>query len=759
MEISEKNNYIHLHKQCSVIIRKPKLRIFDEYDALVRYIQSVDTPTPEGWNTLKTEEIQKQKEKYKNVIFKKGEPPSSKNRVLQEVEGSNFWYIISNGYLDIEGSNMVENLKGDTSTVTNKITTTSLNNILTSKTEKIDNVGIFNVNSDVNNSVISVDVNQANDTAWTATITMDNTDDIYYLKNTYVEGKFYFQEGDCVIEANDEVEIYLTDWDGILKQVFKGFVNSISTPDDGLSKRIRLQCEDDTKKLSVSRTNINPSLSPLEAQGDDISIFTVGYAQNKPEEIIKYILGRTYCNILTDFNFIYENKDLIKRLRNPKDSDKVADLKKFKENVFKKLDDGTYITYIYENEISGSTSGSLDLRNPYQNTVTTNNKTIKKILGYEYIDGIKRLKFVIDGINQPAWAIEFNQGGWDYLVSQWKSNDEVINSIVDAVYYEFFCNENGVIYVRPTNLSLPKSIDDTNDSYYWPYKNIQKNYIISKDKEVYVKNFDPTFNDRSIFTEIVISGQFVPYGQSHPFLRRLVIGPYKWIKKFGTRMAPQESKIGAISQEQMEAYGQARLMRHNSEAWTASLFLEGNSQLVVGKPIFIERWQSVYYITGVSHYFKAGDEYTTNLTLNNRRKPLAFIDKNVNLDTALARNLSDMVDRNEISETEKTEIIKHKSDLQWGTIKIEEKDYNVIWEHIPSIFDVGKLQLDDATRSVLLQEVSESWKNYQNALSQNSNVEYYKSVYDKANKSAGSILNKSWMSFNTDTGKPIMRDE
>lgn len=714
------NKVTHLRKQCAVVIRKPKLRIFDEYEALVNYIKDNTSPTSVGWETERKTFRHEQQQRFRDIIFDKGKPSPINSKVLEDPgEDSDYWYLVANGYLDIKNENTITSLTGNTAVFNGS-----------SGTQLTDTVGNFSINSDVNNSVISVSVEQKTDSAWSANVTLDNTNDIYYLKNQKRDDGFplfIFQDGDCVIESNDEIDIYLTDWNSSLKQVFTGYVNSVSTSDNGLQKRITLECEDCTKKLSVSRTNINPSLDPEESSGDDITPFVLSYALSTPEDVIKMILGTTYCNVLTDFTFISSIKILLQNIRN--DVDKTKNLKELKERILQEVQTEKYMTKLPNGTV----------------------------LGYEYTsDGMKRLKFVIEGINQPAWAIEFNQGGWDYLISQWKGNDEIINDIVGKVYYEFYANENGVIHIRPTNLSLPKYMNK-NEVNSNLYNETIENYILSINKELYVRNFSQSFNDRSIFTDIVVTGAYVWNNYTNPFMRKLVTGAYKWRKQFGTRMAPQETKIGAITVEQLKTYGDARLRRHNSEAWNASISMEGNSRISAGKPMFIERWQSVYYISNVNHTFTAGDDYSTTITLNNRRKPIDYIEKGNDVSATLSNDLFSMVNRNEISLGELNDVLNNYETLQWGTITIPDTingipnsttvnstEYNIIWESIPTIFDPGKMQSSSTTAVIYNEKLSEAWQDWQNAvISKDPDIELYKDKYDM-------VLNSAKECFGTD---------
>ena len=789
MDTSTTSRTIDIRKQCAIVIRKPKLRIFDEYEALVNYIKSNPNGSQADWLQERETAKLEQTQRFQDIIFTKGIPTNDSRRILQDVGdveisseiiasvptglggklginpflstaaktvSNDYWYIVANGNIDIKNQDTVMTITGNPNAISSTVDQSGV--------QKTDTVGNFSTDSDVCNSVISVSIDQTTESAWTGTITLDNSNDIYYLQNQQITSGFipyYFQRGDCVIESNDEIDVYLTDWDGNLKQTFTGYVNSVTMSDNGLQKRVTLQCEDCTKKLSVSRSNLNPSLDPNEALGNTITPYTLSYAESTPVEVIKTILGSTYCNVLTDFDFIKANWFLIQTMRGLEVAtiSRQDAFKTFQENILNKIKDPKYMTQLPNGTI----------------------------MGYEYTaTGLKRLRFVVEGINQQAWNIALNNGGWDLKTSQWKGNDEVINDIVGRIFYEFYCDENGVIHVRPTNLTLPKKLSagskavsavmssptissnqgltNTTVDNTSLYNQTIENYIITVDKELYIRNFNQTFNDRSIFTDIVITGDFQWQGLRIDTMVESVPSNYKWRKMLGSRMAPQETKIGAITSDQIKSYGVSRLARHNSEAWTASITMEGNSRIAAGKPIFVERWEAVYYVNGVNHSFTSGEDYTTTLTLTNRRKPIAYILSKDNLKQKLNLILSSLVANNTMSSSEAANVKANAEALQWGTVRVPivsnastnitsalssvgtsglSTVYKIVWESIPTNFSPDQIQSLFVTAEMYRSAISVAKQTYDDALTSGSKAEIddayqtYEAVLYSAEESYG----------------------
>ena len=76
---------VHLRKQCAVVIRKPKLRVFDEYEALVSYVKNNPNASASDWQIERENSKQEQTDRFKDIIFTKGSPSSDKKKILMEV--------------------------------------------------------------------------------------------------------------------------------------------------------------------------------------------------------------------------------------------------------------------------------------------------------------------------------------------------------------------------------------------------------------------------------------------------------------------------------------------------------------------------------------------------------------------------------------------------------------------------------------------------------------------------------------------------
>lgn len=700
----------HFDKQCYVVIKKPKVRVFDLYRELVNFVINTEAiPTATLWGSYQEALKANERKRFRDLLSDK----SKKKILIDPSDFDDYYYIVaSNQYVKV-----IDTTKLDISSAYKQL----------SKSKSYDSV------LPTNDRVISVNVSQNLSAPWSATVVLDNTADLFYLNDVKDGADTIFQEKDCIFEPNDEVKIYMSDWGGEVHCVFTGLINKIQDTDDGLVKKINLFCEDNIKKLSLNRTNASPSLDANEAEGDDITPFTYSWQDKKFNEVIRLILGRTYCNVLKDPSVLLSVASTLNSLKgNPQ---------------VKSINRSEYFKII-KNAIDAKI-----LSNSYIDVISKDNQEVYYI-GYECkleLGIAKRGKvvFVVSSLDQPAWGLTINSGSYDFLISDWKSNDQIIQKIAQETFFEFFADEEGIIHFRPSNLILPKL--PTGSSYVGLKDKILNNYILTKDKEVYVRNFNKQIDDRALFTDIVVSGAYIEGSITHEMLKTLVIGPYSYRRKYGVRMMPQESKIGLTDIPPLKTYGELKLWRQNAAFNTASIDFELNSNIVPGNPMYVENWESVWYIDSVSHSFTAGGEGSTEVSLTYKRKPIGFVRKTtVGYSTSDRDNiLTKLYGNQEISLTEKYFIETNFTDLVWGIydisfsssnyytdlvankmlgipqqLNLSTEKFYLLWEPIPSVLYPGAIYNDNIHILYNVDKINALYNIYNQAIIQNSNNKY-----------------------------------
>ena len=626
------NNY---KQDVVVVIKKPKIRIADNYGAYIAFLRegrAVNSTYKDFLMKLyQTERDRLQSAFTDKLLVENNQSYYQTNTTVASstFDGAfGYYYIVAGGGTEIGNS-----------------TQAGLNKTLASNTPTISNSL---------DRIISVQTTTTVTGASSCNITIDNTGNLFFLKSNLTTD--LYQTMDCLIEPMDEVVVYMKETvnktNPQYKTVFTGYVNSVNDNDDGSEQTIEVTCEDMTKKSSITRTNVNPSLDTLEAEGNAISIYNENYTSLAPTDVIKNILTRTYCDLFNNLSMC----------------DELSDIFWIKTN--------NTIAYRIGADLTSQLHETQTIISEYIEKYTQNifvDGKLQKIIGYKALptDGINGpdgtalkdrdgntilitnnpVAFTVMGIDQDLYSWQLN-GNYDLLISDWKSNDQIIQDLADKAFFEYFADVNGMVFFRPKNLTLPNSSTNGMED------EIKDNYWITSDNENIVRKFSKTINDRELFTDFVVTGTFIPCGITPPLNTKLVIS-YKHRRKYGVRVLPPETRPGIIGQNGLEQFGRNRLSLANSKFTSASLTINGNPSIKPGMPIFIERWLSVYYIETVSHSFSAGGDFQTTLNLNFKRIPIATL-------STFNAKLNKMVANQEMAQWEVAAYNKDKNTLRFG---------------------------------------------------------------------------------------------
>lgn len=660
-------NPINIQHKCSVIIKKPKYLLNDGFSWVIAAIENGklnENSTEEDIFNLKLQLVD-ETEKRLNQFLRSD---SNKKGILFDPCP----YCIDIPYF-IVGDNL------------NRINWKSGNYITDNLSSSNDRLLTCSVTQEINNG-------------WTCNFTLDNTDDIYTLKNLF---KLNFkqdpincilnQANTCVIEPNDEVEVYMSDWQGELHCVFTGFISSVSMSDDGLRKVINVSCNDILKKLTWHYFNAQAGFDVKEARGVLLSVYSENQQPMELNKVVSILLGETYCDIYKRDSFLLELVKMyaqaykkIQQLgeNNPeaRESQNVA-IENINKRILKEIDeyvkpDKGFDEIIENGQMqyiaSNSNEGIYGIKCTIDYGKLITPQTVASEIGIKdntkiqtpFLDyGKGELIFKIEGENQPIWEWTIKQGGYDYLFSNYKRNDEVIKNIASITQYEFFANATGTIYFRPPNFVLPRTsmAEGTADGELVKQVNeyIQNNYWVTNEKEQYFTQFNSSINDNNIYTRVNVIGKWVELGYSNEFMKSAGYASQWWLNKYGLRMMSTNTRTGLTNAETCKTYAEMLLWKNNInyELCDATCLL--NSNYTVGLPIFIERQLAVWYVGRVTHTFTSGSGCTTSLTLTYKRTPMC-------LRKDLQQYMNDNLNWGKLNQTEYEYIKKYEELLSWG---------------------------------------------------------------------------------------------
>ena len=689
--MQSKNNPINIQHKCSVIIKKPKYIINDGWTWIIAAVENGkldENSTEQDIFNLKVELVKENKVRL-NQFLKSND---NKKGVLFDPCS----YCIDVPYYII-GDNI------------NKV------NGLSGRNYIADN--LYSGNDRILNCTVSQEISGGSQ----CTIMLDNTGDIYTLHNEFYYnseninlnyGQYTLNQGNvCVIEPNDEIEVYMSDWQGNFNCVFTGYVSNVAFSDDGLQKRISLQCDDITKKLNWIYFNAQAGFDVREARGVKLSAYTENQQPLQLNEVVSNVLAETYCDIYKRDSFLLK---LVKVYANAwkysKNTDLVTaslnsayykmrelileEIKEYIEieNAIKEVEIFKQVQFVETNLEEGRIGRKCSI-------------DYKKLLNEEFANSIEYtqtpfldykegdLAFKISGMEQPVWSWTTHNGSYDYLFSNYKKSLDFIREIANIVQYEFFADTVGVILFRPPNLTIPRlSMFDKYTTEYSFFNTeeyndfIKNNYWITKDKEEFFSNFNSTINDNKIFTRVNVIGHNKAMNFTHAYLKSACYASQWYLNKYGLRIMPTATKVGLVDDNACKAYGELLLWRNNVNYELCATSCVLNSNYHVGLPIYIERHLAIWYIGRVIHSFNSGGNCTTELTLTYKRTPLC-------LKRDLPMYLSDNLLWGKLSQTEYNYIQKYENLLTWNKIITPMSAYtkgttseltDFIWQPIPT---------------------------------------------------------------------------
>lgn len=532
-----------------------------------------------------------------------------------------------------------------------------------------------------NDRIVNCSVTQETDNNWTCSITLNNTDDLYTLKNEYYYnsgkvantnvGEYILnQQNICVIEPNDEVNVFMSNWKGQLNSVFTGLVSSVSLSDDGLIKTVNLQCSDMFKKLSWTYKVVKAGFDPKEAFGTTLSVYNENYSDKTLTQVVQALLGEALCDIYRRDEFLIEaTRGYIQN----KEGNRSYSLSKVIEKEILKYIDNVEVPKELKKEKDSSDQlrvigykCSIDYKKLYQ-WYDTDPIWLNKEIMADYKKG--DIAFKISGMEQPAWSWTINSGSFDFLFSTFKRNDNFVKEIASIVAYEIFADVNGIILFRPPNLVLPRKIKTTdNNKDIQTYNEYLDNYIVTTDKEEnYFTNFLTTADDNAIYTQVAVIGAYKENNVSFPTQKSKAYAPLQYINQYGIRMMQPVTRVGLQTAEACEKYGDLLLWRQNKNYELGETTCVLNADYTVGMPIFIQKQLAVWYIKRVTHSFSAGQNCTTSLTLGYKRTPLCYRKD-------LQQYLATSLEQGKITQTQYDKIVDNRDYNSWAILDLNYKE-------------------------------------------------------------------------------------
>jgi len=485
--------------------------------------------------------------------------------------------------------------------------------------------------------VVSINANPSTEAIGSANIVLKNIN----YKYEFVD--YDLKKGQSVFSPMDEVILKLPGLDGKLYEVFTGTISTANpmSSDGGKDNFINISIEDEMKKLRINRTNIRPSLNAREATTAIIAYQNI-YTDKKAHEAFQDMLGRTFIDFDSDESVQNQFASIDSQTEAVDAGDTGADLKDttaskalLKDDVIK----ASISSFLYSipTDAAATTEqiGTAGQRLP--STTQNESRVPTEIWGFSSRDvpesdveillandamqittfKAENLKFIISGTNQPPFLLAFNKAGPSFWESEFKDNYSLIQQIAKEVFFECFADERGVVHVRPLNIALPGDAT-RREGRVGPEYQIDDLHIIAD-------NIIET--DNGAVSLIYVRGNFKFDNAGETGWKVNAVYDNKVFQKYGWRVAPQVTIIGATDYESLARYGFAILTRMNKYIDSGSITIKGDARLSIGNPVYLKRRRKIYYIRSISHDYVPGSHYNMTLDLVYGRSPLCYTDK------------------------------------------------------------------------------------------------------------------------------------
>lgn len=502
--------------------------------------------------------------------------------------------------------------------------------------------------------IISISTNQTVNGGSNASFALKNNLYKYTFQNQYSLdfGLPIFSPDDIVVAQTEKLE------DSVLETIFTGFINKVTKSRAPGENSIMLVCEDVSKRLRYSRVGIKKGTNDKETESQllPLSAFTSPWpSDNKssdspgPEpshKILKDVFTLALSNIDSESSIASVRADFeakYKKYNTPSAEitnkptnllSKNKTIKSDEEILLGEISKLSLDIYKARNEILNREG--YYWRNVSNNRIEIYKNTIPFLKSNGLLDGgkgfiKKRPVAIIYGTDQPAFQLSFVDS-FNMWISEWKEAHRLASEFSEAVNFEFYCDETGIIKFRPVNVSLELLKN----------KNTNPTYKI-RDELIYKE--DTSEDNTGIVNIMYASGDYkINVGNPAEDVGLVTtIKDNKLIKQFGPKMGNPISCIGLTTIAALKIYGRSKMERINSRAFSdGSIEILADPNIKVGNYIHLPETGALFYIADIRHEYSVGQKYRMTLDLTYRRRPIYDIAAKASTNKALAKRELDL---------------------------------------------------------------------------------------------------------------------
>jgi hypothetical protein len=448
----------------------------------------------------------------------------------------------------------------------------------------------------------------------TATINLSIPDND--VNEFYVEGQF-------ILISMMEIEVYSKGYYTVggypqYYRTFWGLINNISRSWDNGITSVTISCRDILRWWELTNTIVNPAFLETSKSSSGYNLFQNQYAGMNPYTVImslaKEAMGDLSLTTGSFLSFIPENGP-----EAPVVGTFAKDIMAYWQLKFGN---------IWNNLVLFGTSGQSYTFNGDGGNVSP--LKISKLIFEEEFNQLslnpETAEFKIQANEVAAFKKEIPRAGEvDFFQSEIQSKLSVAMTCRDqAGGYEFYCDTTGDIIFKPPFYNL----------------NVMPNKPVSWIQDFEIINDSVTESEQDVFTHITASGNafggVTDWGLNSDITTpRTGVVDWHLLKRYGWR-THQAQVQWAGNPKKLFFHLLDYLDRINAKRESGTITVPYRPEIRMGFPVWIPKYDSFFYIQGISHQYSPGGQATTTLTLIAKRskfiapKNIGIIKKTLN---------------------------------------------------------------------------------------------------------------------------------
>lgn len=426
----------------------------------------------------------------------------------------------------------------------------------------------------------------------------------------------FFIDGQFIIIPMMEVEIFAKGYftvGGIPQyyKIFWGLVSSVSKSWSGGVTTIQISCKDILRWWELTNVILNPAyLNSFGSSGGNWNMFQNQFAGMNPYTVIIQLAKES----MGDFSLTAGSQTSFAPETGPEGpviASYAKDIMTYWQLKFANIWNSLVLYGSSGKSYTFSGSALTAAASAISQEVVTGIESEQAKLGDAAgaSTAVNDAAFKVHVSQLAAYKTELARAGdVDFYQNETQSKLAIAQTARDQAGYEFYCDTTGDIIFKPPFYNL----------------NVLPNKPVSWIQDFEIIDDSVTDSEAEVFTHIVSSGNAFTGGAFDAGLNDDICTPrtgvydYHLLRRYGWRRLDYQCEW-ASNPRQLFFHLIDYLDRVNSKRQYGSVTIPMRPELRMGFPIWFPRYDSFFYIQGISHNYSPGGQATTVLTLTAKR--------------------------------------------------------------------------------------------------------------------------------------------